>query len=214
MKIITIASDANFPGHQQLIRSLNHFNYDYDVMITPFEFGRQMKTIYQWCKANWGCFLYTDAYDTFALAGPDELQNLCVSRIYLPECQMMVSAEKACYPHPEMAARYPATKSDWKYVNGGGFISTCEYFCKLYEDGTHDTETNDQVWLAEQFLKRQDEIIIDNNCDIFQTIAFEGIADFSYQEKRMINRKTGSKPIFIHGNGHTDMSLIYAVGKW
>ncbi len=53
MKIITIASDANFPGHQQLIRSLQHFNYDYDVMITPFEFGRQMKTIYQWCKANW-----------------------------------------------------------------------------------------------------------------------------------------------------------------
>lgn len=208
MKIITVSSNTDNPGHLQLKRSLDHFGYDYHVIIHPFEFGRQMKVIYEWCKANWGWFLYTDAWDTFALGKMPQL----------PECQMLISTEKACYPHPEWAARYPANDSPWKYVNGGGFVTTCEYFVKIYEDGSHQTESNDQAWLAEQFLKRQDEIKLDYECRVFQTIAFEAEDDFEYLtniapknkwEGMLFNKVTHSFPVFIHGNGHTDMKHIY-----
>jgi len=209
MKIITCVSDKDNDGHRQLIRSLNHFGYDYDVLVHPFGFGRQMQYVYQWCKANWGWFLYTDGWDTFALAGLEELKSK------MPEgCNMIISAEKNCYPHADKSVRYPVCDTEWKYVNGGGFMADAEYFWRVYED-THQPDDNDQDWLTEVFLSGK--ALLDTCCGIFQTIAFEGQTDFSRvltspgwdDGVRLRNNKTNSLPIFIHGNAQTPMKKIY-----
>lgn len=212
LKIISVISDRDNEGHRQLIRSLKHYGYDYTAMIHPFSFGGQMQYVYEYAKNNWGWFLYTDGWDTFALAGPDEV----ISK--LPEgVSMLISAEKNCYPHAEKSVRYPACETEWKYVNGGGFMADCAYFAKVYED-SHDATYNDQDWLTEVFLAGK--AALDTRCEIFQTIAFEGQEDFtrmivpSKEEPwknslRMRNNKTRSLPIFIHGNAHTPMEKIY-----
>lgn len=97
MKVITVVSDEHNPGCLQLKRSLKHFGYELDVLIHPFQFGGQMKHIYEWCKANWGTFLYTDGWDTFALSDPTEVLRKYVKHQF-EGCEMFLSAEKKLLP--------------------------------------------------------------------------------------------------------------------
>jgi hypothetical protein len=222
VKVITVVSDRNNDGFRQLERSLKYYGYDLDVLLHPFEFGGQMKHVYHWCKNNWGLFLYTDGWDTFALGPASELME----KFNRMDCDMLISAEKNCYPLRETASLYPECDSQWRYVNGGGFMGKCETFAEMFEDGTHATvfEKNDQQWLAEQYCRRHKDgrVKLDTGCEIFQTIAFEGPNDFGREvseipeydnhwkdQVRLVNKHTGSKPIFIHGNGHTPMDKIY-----
>lgn len=209
MKVITVSSDRNNEGCKELQRSLKYFGYDFEHIDASFKFGGQMQHVYNWCKANWGWFIYTDAWDTFALAEWDDK--------FLPE-KMLISAEKNCYPHKEKASRYPGCETEWKYVNGGGFITTCEYFWKLYEE-SHKQDDNDQDWLTEVFLAGKSQL--DTGCNVFQTIAFESDKDFSRRIEptkhngqwpdnvRLYNNFTKSMPLFIHGNAKTKMDKIY-----
>lgn len=212
LKVISVISDRDNEGYRQLVRSLNHHKYSHDAIVHPFSFGGQMPLVYEWAKANWGWFLYTDGWDTFALGGPDELED---KNLKWPG--MIISAEKNCYPHAEKSVRYPPCETEWKYCNGGGFMADCEYFWKVYEE-THQPGQNDQDWLTEVFLARR--ATLDTGCQIFQTIAFEGPEDFSRvlvsdrsapwgDSIRLKNNKTGSLPIFVHGNAHTPMEKIY-----
>lgn len=223
MKVITVVSDTNNDGFNQLKRSLDYFGYTLDVLIHPFQFGGQMKHVYEWCKNNWGTFLYTDGWDTFALAYPDEVLRKYNSL----NCRMLISAEKNCYPVKQTADLYPTKdiETEWKYCNGGGFIGDCEMFVEMYEDGLIDKvhERNDQQWLAEQFINRHNKgVVLDTGCEIFQTVAFEGEDDFArlaisenkYQHGwkdrlRLLNKKTNSTPCFLHGNAHTPMAKFY-----
>ncbi len=183
----------------QLIRSLEKQGIRYHVEIAPFQFGGQMPVIYKWCKTQspGQQFLYTDAFDTFAL---DQLPEVVD--------EMIISCEKACYPHPERAIDYPPCESEWKYVNGGGFVTTAQFFIEMYEKH-HNEADNDQVYLMEIFLNNQDRIKLDTGCKIFQTIAFEAEDDFTLSGGRLFNNKTKTYPVFVHGNGHTDMSKVY-----
>lgn len=222
MKVITVISDTNNKGHSELTRSLKYHGYELDVMIHPFKFGGQMEHVYRWCKSNWGVFLYTDGWDTFALAPPSEV----LQKFEAMGCDLLLSAEKNCYPLRETASLYPKEVSEWRYVNGGGFIGKCETFVELYEDGTHEKvhEQNDQQWLAEEYCRRAADgrVKLDTQCQIFQTIAFENTWDFgrtveeieTYDNQwkdrlRLVNKHTGSKPVFIHGNAHTPMDKIW-----
>lgn len=222
MKVITVVSDEFNPGCEHLKRSLKHHGYELDVLIHPFQFGGQMKHVYEWCKANWGIFLYTDGWDTFALGSPAEV----LEKFEKLNCELLISAEKNCYPLKETASLYPECKTEWKYVNGGGFMGTCEMFCEMYEDGLIDKvhERNDQQWLAEQYCNRYKDgrVKLDTGCEIFQTIAFEGEDDFgrvvvpteTYKEGwkdqlRMVNKKLNSMPVVVHGNAHTRMEKVW-----
>ena len=235
MKVITVVSEDNNAGCLQLKRSLSHFGYELDTLIHPFQFGGQMKHIYEWCKSNWGDFLYTDGWDTFALAPVEELITKWEKFKELG-CEVLLSAEKNCYPLRETADYYPKEKCRWRYVNGGGMMGTCEGFVRMFEDGTLDGthERNDQQWLAEQYIRSKGEypdkfprknttnIWLDTQCEIFQTIAFENDYDFirmvepiteyknGWKDRlRVINNETGSRPIFFHGNAHTPMQKIW-----
>lgn len=229
MRVITVASDPNHPGCIKLQESLKRHGWEYEILVHPFRFGGQMQHIAEWCigKAEW--FLYTDAYDTMAFGDRAEVYNILRFGY-----KMFISAEKNCYPHVELKTQYPEVKNEWKYVNGGGFIAHTEFFTELYQ--THNEGDNDQDWLARMYLSNQDKIKLDTNCEIFQTIAFEGAEDFEYNAGgehtlhgnkvepgfhpegdskvtskggRLRNKKTGTYPVFIHGNGHTDMTRIW-----
>jgi hypothetical protein len=130
IKVITTTSDLS--KCYQLRRSLIHHGYDFHFIEHKWEpvgFLGKIHETYRYLKALEGYthFLYTDAWDTFAMAGPDELAAK------MPD-GLLISAERACYPYPELAAKYPAGESPWKYVNGGGWCGEIAAFIKLYED--------------------------------------------------------------------------------
>ena len=166
-----------------------------------------MPLVYNWCKStSYTHMIYADAWDSYVVGDYEELITK------LPDLKWWGSVEKNCFPHPELAKDYPSTEHDWKYVNGGGWFSEVDFFRKMVENNPINRK-NDQLWLAEVFLKNKKEglpVGLDYNCEVFQTTGFEGPNDFlyNYEVGRITNLKTGSLPMIFHGNGRTDMSKV------
>lgn len=197
--IITTTSDRS--KCYQLERSLILHGYDYHIIEHTWDgFLGKLHYTYQYLKALKGYthFLYTDAWDTVAMNNHAEVSN-----------HFLISAERACYPHPELASKYPEVDSPFKYVNGGGWCGPIELFLRLYESKPPTTELNDQVWMTERYLALQDEdwIDLDTQCKVFQTLAFCPATDFKVRDngatKCIQNTITKFHPSFIHANGHT-----------
>jgi hypothetical protein len=207
IKVITTTSDLS--KCYQLRRSLIHHGYDFHFIRHDWEpvgFLGKIHETYKYLKSLEGYthFLYTDAWDTFAMAGPEELAGKMPDGI-------LISAERACYPYPELAGKYPSHESPWHFVNGGGWCGEIEAFIRLYEDQPPTAELNDQVWLTNQFLKLHGEgwVRLDYECRIFQTLGFCPESDFEGADGRLYNTVNQTYPLFIHGNGHTPMNQIY-----
>lgn len=196
--VITTTSDRS--KCFQLERSLKHFGWTYYII--EHEWGGFLDKLhytYKYLKTVTGHthFLYTDAWDTFALRASVDVPD-----------GLLIAAERACYPHPDKAGRYPEHKSPWHFVNGGGFCGEIAAFIKLYELNPPTSELNDQVWLTDMFLRGLDWARLDYECSIFQTLGFCPESDFDYS-RGIRNTITNSTPAFIHGNGHTPMDNIY-----
>ena len=83
-----------------------------------------------------------------------------------------------------------------------------EDFMKLFEQNPVRFEDDDQRWYTDRFLERRSSISLDY-CNIFQSVAFEVEGDFTLTYNRLYNNKTHTFPMFIHGNGKTDMTKFY-----
>jgi len=203
LKLITTASDRSKCA--ELERSLKHFGYDYHIIEHEWSgFLNKIHYTYQYLKTLEGYthFVYTDAWDTFALRPQSEI----------PLCDgLLFSAERACYPHPEKEYLYPLSESPFHFVNGGGWMGEISAFIKMYELCKPTNEINDQVYLTDQFLKhfRDGWIKLDYECNVFQTLAFCPDDNFKIEEGKLINTITKSTPILWHGNGHTPIDWVY-----
>jgi len=209
LKIITTSDKVDHAGWHILESSLKKHHYDYEHILKPFSFGHQLPIIRDWCNSYSGdCthVLYTDCFDTVAFSDAEE-----VIQKFPDFKKMFISAEKACYPHPHRAVEYPhhLSSNPWKYVNGGGWITEIEYFKELCRKENLSADSHDQVWLMDAYLKNQDDIAIDTDCLIFQTIAFSYPTEWEPVDSRFRNIGTKTLPIFFHGNGHTDMNFLY-----
>lgn len=214
LKVITTCDNINHPGYLKLKASLNKFGYDHEVVNHPFSFGHQLPVIQDWCnKYTLDCthICYIDAFDNVAFGGPEEVIDKFQS--LFGKYKMLISAEKNCYPHPERAKDYPETNTPWKYVNGGGWLVEIEYFKQLCIKENLNADSHDQVWLMEAFLNNQQDIKIDTDCTIFQTIAFSNKEEWEEKEGRFLNIGTDTRPVFFHANGRTEFQWVYDVAK-
>lgn len=162
-------------------------------------------------KDKYEYVVYSDGGDTFWLSDfrPDENR-------------LVYSTERACYPHPSLAAEYPAPRiqSPWRFLNGGNWsapINLAIDFFDRYGLNKHPTDISGQHELMLAYLQAIKDgfpMILDEECQYFQTIAFEERGDF-----RIIlgddglpyikNLITNTIPSVIHGNGRTDMDWVY-----
>lgn len=198
-RLLILTTTSNRSKCYQLERSLKLHGYDYHIIEHAWDgFLGKLHYTYQYLRTLKGYthFLYTDAWDTVAMR-PD---------VIVPD-GLLISAERACYPYPAWAERYPASDSHWKYVNGGGWCGEISAFLKMYESKVPTDEMNDQVWLSERFLAGWGKL--DYQCEIFQTLGFCPESDFVFIDGIFSNIVTATSPAFIHGNGHTPMDHIY-----
>lgn len=201
MRVLTVVDNINHLGYLRLKASCEKFGYDLHTIHTPFVWGGQMKSIYEWCKQNEGPFIYQDGFDTWALGPFEEVEDK------LPIGRFLVSAEKNCFPMKELESKYPHCDTPWKYVNAGQWLTTCATFVELYER-TKQQHPNDQAWLSLQLINPDNHMHLDTGCQLFQSCAFEGPDDFSFDDGRIINNYTKTKPLFVHFNGHTNPAHI------
>lgn len=213
VKLISHCTDFNHPGYLQFKRSLDFFGWDYEFLNEKYVmYGSKMISAYNYAKKTDCTHLFIcDAYDIFVLGTMQEAADRLINKLGL-DC-IVFNAEKACWPYSDWAKEYPEVYGHWKYLNGGAAFVEVKKFIQLFEENPIQHHDNDQVNLARIYLDKRERynMKLDTHCNVFQSIAFEHEDDFSYKEAigYLVNKKTGTLPCIIHGNGKTNMDRVY-----
>jgi hypothetical protein len=204
MKVIVSLDNPQHPGWLKLEESLKRHGWDYHPIITEWKgFGTKIIGLYEYlCATDIDEFIYLDAYDNYCIASPQEF------KFKKKDFPMIVSSEKGCYPDTHKMGMFPVVNHEWKYLNSGQIYGNKKDFLDVYHSNPPRFEDDDQRWYTERFLAMPDTIGLDY-CNIFQSVAFQVEGDFTLTYNRLYNNKTHTFPMFIHGNGKTDMSKFY-----
>lgn len=206
MKVVVISDNRTHPGQIELKRSLWRHGWDFVEITKPFRgLGMKISELAAYLRESGEeRFIMQDAYDTYCLLPPSEFPWH-----YADFRGVVVSGEKACYPHPEKSHHFTAS-SPWRYPNSGQIYGYSKTLIELADRYPFPDEENDQIWYTDRAIAG--EVLVDEECNLFQSIAFEVPGDFSYfihDTHKLRNNLTGTFPLFAHGNGKTDMSRIY-----
>lgn len=228
MKIALVSYGTNHfhPGFQILAKSSERWGWDF----RPSGHGERWSGFcgkFRGVKAaipklrteGYTHLVFADAYDSLIVGPPHKFDKLVDSPGIVWSC------EKACWPPPVDANRYPETsKSEWRYLNSGGYFGSLEAVDEFLDDEALNCE-DDQWESAERFLADLEsgspKMRLDDGCDWFQSIAhacafshqkwedtFDALSTIDTGEEVAVfrNKITRTLPVVIHGNGGTDMS--------
>jgi hypothetical protein len=208
MKVIVSLDNPQHPGWLKLEESLKRHGWDYHAIVTEWKgFGTKIIGLYEYLiNSTIYQFIYLDAYDNYCVAGPDELKHKPKKNH-----KIILSTEKGCYPDTHNIGKFPTVSHDWKYINSGQIWGNSVDFCKIYQMNPPRFEDDDQRWYTDTYLNlvNQCDWVGLDYCNMFQSIAFESEGDFEIRYGRLYNKITHTFPMFIHGNGKTDMSKFY-----
>lgn len=154
--------------------------------------------------------MLVDAWDIIAIKHPHGLGD----RLEEFDCDILMNAERSCFPRGDLADQFHDPGTPWKYPNSGFIMGYTEAiltllesmdlesigFDRVNEDGTR-TEPNDQEHFTLAYLKQPVRMKLDTNCEIAQTLSGSEMENFKFNELGVLNRITGTYPGIIHGNG-------------
>lgn len=209
--LITVCSRTDEYGFEMLKKSTGKFNWPFVTMRTEWKgFGTKLITTYQFLKSESAKdithFFFCDAYDVVVLSTMEE----ALSKVG-DKSKMLVGAERGLWP-PDMQvydARFEHFDHGFNYINSGLYFAPKELFIEYFEQNIPEYSTDDQKWLTETYLnQKSDNIILDNNCEVFQNYSFVREDDYQFGS-RLGNIKTATLPVFVHGNGKTDLTRVY-----
>jgi len=204
MKVIVSLDNPNHPGWLKMEESLKRHGWSYYPIVREWKgFGTKVIGLYEYlCSTDIEEFIYLDAYDNYCIASPHEF------KFKKKDYPLILSSEKGCYPDTHKMGMFPVVNHEWKFLNSGQIYGTKEHFINVYNTNPPKFEDDDQRWYTERYLAMRESIGLDY-CNIFQSVAFEVEGDFTLTYNRLYNNKTHTFPMFIHGNGKTDMSKFY-----
>ena len=204
MKVIVSLDNPNHAGWLKFEQSLKQHGWSYHPIVREWKgFGTKIIGLYEYlCSTDIDDFIYLDAYDNYCIASPQEFKFK--KKVY----PIIISSEKGCYPDTHKMGMFPVVNHEWKFLNSGQIYGTKEHFISVYNSNPPRFEDDDQRWYTDRFLNMRSTIGLDY-CNIFQSVAFEVEGDFTLTYNRLYNNKTHTFPMFIHGNGKTDMSKFY-----
>jgi len=203
---ITVTNDFFNPGFIELKKSLIKHEVHHHVINVPWQgfFTKvdEARKFAENCDADY--ILFVDAHDVIFVGGLDDVKN----KIKLfGDIDAIFSAEKAIWPtasvwpDPSLAEEYPEVDSQWRYLNSGTFLIRPELLIELVDSKPPTIGIDDQMYWAYHYLTNKERIVLDTNCEIFQTLAHDDGSSFGMVDGKFTNRETGSNPLVVHGNG-------------
>lgn len=150
--------------------------------------------------------IFTDSYDVIFESGVKEIVNKFDTMRNDRDNVVIFSCEKECWPNKEKERFFKKTEYGYNYLNSGGFIGKGNVILKLLEQEIYNNH-DDQEYYTDIYIKSLNSkdnvnIILDNECNIFQTLnnALEDIYYNKYS-KRLLNKRSQTTPCIIHANG-------------
>jgi len=168
--------------------------YGVGKLVGPLEFlrGRTEEVV-----------LYTDSQDSFLVHDAETILNGWM-RCGAP--QVLLQAEKNCYPEPTWEPEYPRNDSSWRYICAGGWMGTRTSVIAALEEiisGDQFKENShcDQRCWTDWYLRHPSgklRATLDTNCEVFQSFFTE--TEVANDGRNLI---TGTRPSIFHFNGRT-----------
>jgi hypothetical protein len=198
MRVVTVITDQNNAGYKNIFKPsiiLNNLTLD-TLQASSYRSHRnkdQMLEKYLRTVDHDEVILFTDAYDTFLLAGEDEI----LEKFYKTGKELVFSGEIVCWPNASLASEYPESKSPFRFLNSGGFIGKAGYIRARIMDNLQTPSTlkyywSNQIYWTEQYLLHQDSIGIDTQCHIFCTMVSTHDIDVGVQFLDNVEKLNGS----------------------
>lgn len=212
LKLITVTTDLQ--QTQPLIRSAQKNGWDIEVLQTVWQgFGTKLMEVYNYLVSNPDVteFVFADAFDVVVLGTPEEFEKKRKPKF--GDTPIVFSAEKGCWPVPDLSEKYPPTESNFKYLNSGLYYCKVGCFLKIFLDAQPKYEDDDQLYFTTRHLSRiymeghgplPVNIYgsrLDHNQLLFNSHSFIDENEYTYDNGRV--QVMGNEPIFIHFNGRT-----------
>lgn len=213
LKVITVTT--NIDEARPLLNSLEKHGWATECLLVPEwkGFGTKLLTTYDFLKSHTEIteFIFCDAFDVVALGGPDEFRRLLKTN----NPNVICSAERGLWPptmeiYRPLYTKYPHR---FDYANSGCYYAKSETFISMIEADKPEYDTDDQKWFNLQFIgvPRYWGIVLDNDQRIFNSYSFIDEGEYGYENGRL--QINGNQPLFVHGNGRTDMTKIYELAN-
>ena len=205
MKVISVCHDKTHAA--TLIYSLEKNGWDYEIIETEWKgFGTKLISVYNYLKEHYEVdyFIFVDAFDVICLGKPDEF----VSKMHRMNA-MMMGMERGLWPPilQPFKDHYNTSESGFDFVNSGMYYAPSKLFIEIFEKYKPFYEIDDQFWLNMVWLMGEDfDYYGDGEQKIFNNYSFIKEGEYTYNNNRV--QINGNEPIFIHGNGRSDMTKI------
>jgi predicted O-methyltransferase YrrM len=138
----------------------------------------------------------TDAWDVLFYGTKEEVFRK------VPEA-LIVSAERNCYPEPDIALRFTSS-SPWRYANNGMVAGSPRSIIEWlkWAEQMPDLGLLDQAWFNRRAAENQREMLLDETTDLFYVVS-STLEDGSLQMKARVpwNQRFGTSPNFFHFSG-------------
>lgn len=105
------------------------------------------KELSTWTKLRDHIIMFTDSYDVVLLQNPQTI--LWKFREF--KTPIVFSAEKTCWPNPDLRGNYPNSETDYRFLNSGGFIGYADQIMNLIKDEVEDND-DDQLYYTLKYL--------------------------------------------------------------
>ena len=223
--LVTVGTDPT-DGYKRIKHSLELYGYNYKVLGFGDQWnggnmakgpggGKKIIYLQNFLKNYDGkCkyIVFSDCYDVIALQNPKLLYEKYKKYF---DNKIVFSAEKYCWPDENLKDKYPEVNNDFKFLNSGGFIGSVEQIKKLVEKTILPFD-DDQLYYTHRFLENQENIVLDYEGKIFQTLSGCSISDFNFDlSKSVFRNQFGNIPTLLHGNGGArDKMLINQISNY
>lgn len=215
LNIITVATDDN-ELLERFKKSCDIYNLKYKILGLNEKWtgGNMKKGLGGGMKINLlkneiinyndnDIILFTDSYDVIFLAYEDEI----LLKFKKFNCDLLFSAETVCWPVKNMNI-YFNSDSIYKYLNSGGFIGYAKTIKNILKKKCEDTD-DDQLYYQKIYINNNNNIKLDNYCDIFQTSHPNILDKIKIKNNRIINNIYNTNPCHFHGNGNDKIKVNF-----
>lgn len=141
-----------------------------------------------------------DAFDIILVADKEVILNKFLNM----NTPFVMSAEKICFPFPDLAPQYPLTASPFKYINAGAYMGYVKDLKAWYNDlPAVNPKISDQGQITTHYLNGNNFFMLDNYCEIFLSLFAVEDHELDIDVEHGIVRclTTNSEPCVIHANG-------------
>lgn len=125
---------------------------------------------------------------------------------------ILIGAERSCFPDHSLAESHPKTASSFRYVNTGLILAKPKALLEFLEDMNLDAipddgevdsnpHPNDQNYVMRQFLRRRQNTMLDSRTQFVANLCGVGSKEIDLSGELVKVSETGSAPFVLHFNG-------------